>query len=73
MGRTLDEVRELLSTKYLGKAGIHSVGISRAENAVRVYVQPEAEDELKGVLKEIEREAAPYKVVPVKSDRSSIT
>jgi hypothetical protein len=73
VGRTLDEVKELLSTKYLGRAGIHSLGISRAQNAVHVYVQPEAEDELEDVLKEIEREAAPYKIVPVKSGRPSIT
>ncbi len=73
MSKSLDEVKEHVSMKYLGKAGIHSVGISRAENALRVYVDSEAEDALNDVLSEIEREAAPFKIVPIKSDRSSIT
>jgi len=71
--RSLEEVKQYLSGKYLGKAGIHSVGISRRDNAVRVYVETESDNELEGVLKEIEKEAAPYKIVPIKSQRSSIT
>jgi hypothetical protein len=73
VSKSLDEVKKHVSRKYLGRAGIHSVGISRAENALRVYVDPEAEDALKDVLSEIEKEAAPFKIVPIKSDRSSIT
>jgi hypothetical protein len=73
VSKSLDEVKNDVSLKYLGRAGIHSVGISRAENALRVYVDPEAEDALKDVLSEIEKEAAPFKIVPIKSDRSSIT
>lgn len=73
MSKSLDEVKKHVSRKYLGRAGIHSVGISRAENALRVYVDAEAEDALKDVLSEIEKEAAPFKIVPIKSDRSSIT
>jgi hypothetical protein len=73
VSKSLDEVKKHVSRKYLGRAGIHSVGISRAENALRVYVDAEAEDALKDVLSEIEKEAAPFKIVPIKSDRSSIT
>lgn len=73
MSKSLDEVKKHISMKYLGKAGIHSVGVSRAENALRVYVDSEAEDALRDILSEIEREAAPFKIVPIKSDRSSIT
>lgn len=73
MSKSLDEVKEHVSMKYLGKAGIHSVGVSRAENALRVYVDSEAEDALKDILSEIETEAAPFKIIPIKSDRSSIT
>jgi hypothetical protein len=72
MDKSLEETKEHLSGKYLGKAGIHSLGISRAENAVRVYMQDDDNEELEGVLKDIEREAAPYKIVTIKSDRSSI-
>ncbi len=72
MTKSLEEVKEHLSAKYLGRAGIHSVGISRIEGTVRVYVQPEADDELEQILEEIERDAAPYKIVSIKSDRPSI-
>jgi hypothetical protein len=71
--RSLEEVKEYLSGKYLGKSGIHSVGISRTDNAVRVYVETDSDDKLEGILKEIEKEAAPYKIIPIKSRRSSIT
>ncbi len=70
---SLFDIKRNLSAKFLGKAGIHSFGISRSENAVRIYVDSEHEDELKDVLSEIEKEAAPYKVLVLKSDRPSIT
>lgn len=73
MSKSLDEVKKLVSTKYLGRAGIHSVGVSRSENALRVYIDSDAEDALTPVLTEIEKEAAPFKVVPIRSDRSSLT
>lgn len=73
MSKSLDEVKKHISSKYLGKAGIHSVGVSRAENALRLYVDADAEDALTHVLTEIEKEAAPFKVIPVKSDRPSIS
>lgn len=72
MTKSLEEVKELLSAKYLGKAGIHSVGINRAESTVRVYVQPETDDALAEVLMEMESDAVPYKIVPIKSERPSI-
>ena len=73
MTKSLDEAKGQLATKFLGQAGIHSIGISRTENAIRVYVDSEAEDTLKDVWPEIEKEAAPYKVVAINSDRASIT
>ena len=73
MSKSLDEVKKHVSKKYLGKAGIHSIGVSRAENALRLYVDSESEGALINVLTEIEKEAAPFKVVPIRSDRSSIT
>lgn len=73
MSKSLDEVKKHVSRKYLGKAGIHSVGVSRAENALRVYIDSEAEDVLTHLLTEIEKEAAPFKIIPIRSDRSSIS
>ncbi len=72
MGKSLDELKEQLSNKYLGKAGIHGIGISRLHDAIRVYLQPEAGDEQENILKEIEKEVAPFKVLPVKSNRPTM-
>jgi hypothetical protein len=69
MGKSLDELKGRLSSKYLGKAGIHGIGISRTHNAIRVYLQSGEGDEQENILKEIEKEAAPFKVLPVKSER----
>ncbi len=73
MDKSLDEVKQHLSEKYLGRAGIHSLGISRANNAVRLYAHPDEDDALEAVLKEIETEAAPYNIEVIKSQRPFIT
>jgi hypothetical protein len=70
---SLSDIKRKLSAKFLGKAGIHSFGISPVENAVRIYVDSELDDAFQHVLSEIEKEAAPYKVLVIQSDRSSIT
>jgi hypothetical protein len=70
--RSLDEAKGQIASKFLGKAGIHSIGISRAENAIRVYLDATDKETLKAVWPEIEQEAAPYKVIAIQSDRSSI-
>jgi hypothetical protein len=35
---SLDETKRLLSQKYLGREGIHGIGLSRRENAIRVHM-----------------------------------
>jgi len=68
MDKSLDETREYLIGKYLGKAGIHSIGMSRRENGIRIYLKPSADAEQSQVLQEIETEAAPYKIIVVESN-----
>jgi hypothetical protein len=73
MDKSLDEIKQQLSGKYLGRAGIHSVGISRADNVIRLYARPDDDDALDTVLQEIKAEAAPYDIEVIKSDSASIT
>src|SRR3712207_8809675 len=35
---TLEQAKQRLSRKYLGKVGIHGIGLSRSQNAVRVHL-----------------------------------
>ena len=60
----LDEAKRRISDKYLGVGGIHGVGMSRANNAVRVYVSTaDAIDDAR--LEEIRRVAEPFDVLIV--------
>jgi hypothetical protein len=65
MADALTEAKDRLR-RYLGRGPIHGLGIRRAEQALCVYVHPEADVAGDAVLKELEREAAPFKVIVVK-------
>ena len=69
-GKTLAIESERLSIDILGKAGIHSVGIDRASGTIRIYVKPGESVELKELIVEIERTAAPLAVRIIISDRA---
>jgi hypothetical protein len=70
--KSLDETKEYLATKYSGRVGIHSVGISRSENAIRVYFAPGSEHEQEQILATIEAEASPYRIIAIRSESPSI-
>lgn len=72
MNGTLRELKRRISKEYLGKRGIHAVGIREGEGALYVYVSPDAPDQ-EAILEEIERQAAPVKVVVVCEESASIT
>lgn len=68
MARTLDDVKSSVSGKYLGRAGIHGVGVRRAQGALMVYVHSSDPGEQARVIREIEAEAAPFAVVVVNEE-----
>lgn len=72
MSGSLDEAKERVSRKYLGKAGVHGVGIRRSRNALAVYMKPSSEPDRERILGEIEKEAAPYAVLRIEEERASI-
>jgi hypothetical protein len=63
---SLEATKRRLSRKYLGKGGVHGIGLSRAKQAVRVHLgsgDNEHEGEQGAVLEELRRDAAPYDVL----------
>lgn len=70
---TLEDARTLVSQKYLGKAGIHGVGVRRSKSAVAVYVDPEDRSDRQEVLSLIEDEIKPFKLLVVEDGRASIS
>lgn len=73
MSDALKEAKRRLSSRYLGVEGIHGFGLRRAEGAVYVYLEPSAGGSQESLLREIEREAAPFRLVAVREDRPKIT
>jgi len=72
MNETLDETKTRISRKYLGKAGIHGVSIRRSQNALCVYLDANFAHDQETILEEIEKEAAPYKVLKIEEERPTI-
>jgi len=71
MPESLEDTKKRLRSQYLGKGGIHGMGLRKSQNAVCVYVERKPAD---GILaEEIEREAAPYKVIFVEESPPTVT
>lgn len=69
---SLEEAKQRLS-RYLGRAGIHGVGLRRSENAVMVYLDPAGGEDCQALLREMEREVAPFRLMAVYEGRPRIT
>jgi hypothetical protein len=72
MSKSLDEVKQEISQKYLGKSGIHGVGLRRKENALYIYTENKSNAAQTALLEKIRKEAAPFSVVTVEEGRSKI-
>lgn len=73
MAQSLEETKSRLSAKYLGKCGVHGVGIIRDQEAVRFDIDEAEQNEaaLGQLLEQARREAHPYKVITNKVGRSN--
>jgi hypothetical protein len=68
-----------LSRKYLGKGGIHGIGLSKGQNAIRVHVAPshgwdrEVAARQSALLDELKRDASPYAVLVTGEEAPTIS
>jgi len=69
MKDSLDTVKRRISAKYLGKCGIHGVGLSRSANAICIYLDKQS-DELTPCLKELKLDATPFQVLTFREERA---
>jgi hypothetical protein len=64
---SLEVIKQRLSRKYLGRGGIHGIGMSKVGNAVRVHLvssaDPGERSRQSAILDELKRDAAPYEVI----------
>ena len=70
---TLQDVKSKVRQAFLGKNGIHGVGIRESESALCLYMDSDAPVEDTETLKAIKAEASPYKVIVIREERPAIT
>lgn len=67
MPETLESVKDRISKRYLGKAGIHAVGVRRSANAITVYVESISDaqqaETREQTLESLRKDASPYAVL----------
>lgn len=71
MDRTLEETKNDLRESFLGKGGIHGIGMSRSDRVIRIYTDPHATGQT-DLLNEVREAAKPYSVIIVTEDRARI-
>jgi len=59
----LEQVKSVLGRRYLGKAGIHAMGIRPASNAISVYMAPGSGERYKQLLENLKKDAEPFEVL----------
>ena len=71
---SLEATKRRLSRKYLGKGGIHGIGLSRTRNAVCVHLASSDDAaqaaQQNAVLEELKRDATPYEVLVTSEERA---
>jgi hypothetical protein len=73
MQPSLLQAKKRLSDHFLGKAGIHGLGVSTARQAIRVYVDQSVDPELfSSMLIAMKRLARPFEVIVVPEESPSI-
>lgn len=72
MSDDLENVKRLLSRKYLGKAGIHAVGIRPSANAISVFIAPGSLERYKQLFEQLKKDAEPFEVLVAEEEPPKI-
>ncbi len=73
MPKSIDEVHQELSGKYMGRAGIHGMGVRRSADTIVAYVTPGPHPDREQTLDALKQDAAPYGVIAVESQRARLS
>jgi hypothetical protein len=69
MPESLEAVKNRVRQSFLGKAGIHGVGMSRARQAIQVYMSADGRTGQTDVLEQLRKSAAPFPIIVIQEDR----
>ena len=70
MSESLDDVKTRLSTRYLGRDGIHAIGLRRPTNQIVVYVSPPANAQ--ELLERMRDDSGGYELIAVTTPASNL-
>jgi|HubBroStandDraft_1064217.scaffolds.fasta_scaffold589973_2 hypothetical protein len=67
MADKLEKAKSRIDQKFLGRGGIHGVGLQRSKKAVKLYVSKSRDENFGSLLKQVREQAAPFNVIVVPS------
>jgi hypothetical protein len=66
------DVKRQISRSFLGKSGIHGVGIGPDGESITIHVRSDADLETTGILDSIREKASPFAVQVIREEAASI-
>ena len=66
---SLDDVKKRLSNNFLGRGGIHAIGLSGEAESIQIYLNPDA-DEKSPLMDELKAAAQPYATIVIRADQA---
>lgn len=72
MTESLRQTKERLRRQFLGRAGLHGLGLRPAENAICVYADAHETPDQQALLGEIEQAAKPFGIIVIRDQKPSL-
>jgi len=73
MADKLEQKKQRLREAYIGKGGIHGLGVRKSQGAICVYLDALTNPDEQAVLAELEKEAQPFRVIVIREERAHKT
>jgi|GEM_PF-3617487 len=69
--RSLEQAKTQIGEQFLGRGGVHAIGLSHEPDAIKIYLNREA-DEKSALLDELRTAAQPYEVIVIREDQAKV-
>ena len=70
MAESVLRVKARLQEQYLGRFGIHGIGVNQEKDTIHIYYWPEPGVDMGPVLEKIRSESGRYNVILIREQRS---
>lgn len=72
MTESLRQAKDRLRRQFLGRAGLHGLGLRPAENAICIYADADETPEQQTLLTEIEQAAKPFGIIVIREPKPTV-